>query len=148
VWLARGPEEVSAILQRVGPDALTLTERQFVKLLDHRRGGVKATLMDQSVLSGVGNLLADEILWQARIHPKRRIDTLSPEERTRLAAAVRKVVRRTAAEGDQALTRGRWLMTVRGTPDARCPRCATPLARIVAAGRTTYFCPHCQPADG
>jgi formamidopyrimidine-DNA glycosylase len=145
VWLGRGPDEVSAILGRVGPDALGLTERRFVRLLDNRRGGVKAALMDQSVLAGVGNLLADEILWQAGIHPRRRIDTLSPEERVRLARRMRSVVRRTAAEGDGAMARGRWLMPVRGTPDARCPRCGTPLARTVAAGRTTYFCPTCQP---
>ena len=145
VWLAHGPDEVAVLLGGLGPDALTLTPRGFDQLLARRRGGVKAALMDQAVLAGVGNLLADEILWRARIHPRRRIDSLSSQERRRLGTAMRSVVRRTAADGDEAMTKGRWLMPVRDKPGARCPRCRTPLARTEAAGRTTYVCPNCQP---
>jgi formamidopyrimidine-DNA glycosylase len=145
VWLAHGADGVAALLGGLGPDALSLTLRGFDRVLARRRGGVKAALMDQAILAGVGNLLADEILWRARIHPRRRIDSLSPEERRRLASAMVFVVRRTAEDGDDARTKGRWLMPVRGRPGATCPRCRTTLARTVAAGRTTYFCPTCQP---
>lgn len=144
IWLAHGPDQVDALLGRLGPDALSLTPRGFDHLLMRRRGGVKAALMDQTFVAGVGNLLADEILWQARIHPRRRIETLSADEGHRLDSAMRSVVRRTAADGDSAMARGRWLLPVRDHPGARCPRCRTPLVRTVVAGRTTYYCPVCQ----
>ncbi len=147
-WLAHGPGDVASILGRLGPDALSLSAPQIVNLLDQRRGQAKAALMDQSVMAGIGNLLADEILWQAHVHPKRRLDSLDRDGKRRLASSVRSVVARTAAAGDGAMVRGRWLMPVRGGPGAVCPRCGTPLARTVAAGRTTWFCPTCQADPG
>ena len=84
VWLAHDADEVGRVLGPLGPDALDLTRRRFLELLARRRGGVKAALMDQTLLAGVGNLIADEALWQARIHPRRRVETLSDDERERL----------------------------------------------------------------
>jgi formamidopyrimidine-DNA glycosylase len=144
LWLAHGSDEVERILAGLGPDALALDRRAFDALIGKRRGRVKAALMDQSLLAGVGNLLADEALWRARIHPARRIQDLSETERARLFTAVRRTIRAGIEEFDGGM-RTRW-MRVRGRPDARCPRCRTPLARTVVGGRTTYFCPRCQPA--
>jgi formamidopyrimidine-DNA glycosylase len=144
VWLAHDREDVGAIMGPLGPDALTLDRRRFRALLAGRRGRVKAALMDQRLLAGIGNLLADEILWRAGIHPTRRIEGLGPEERDRLFEATRSVVR-TSVERFDRLPRG-WLIHVRGRPDAACPRCGTPLGRTVVGGRTTYFCPNHQPA--
>jgi formamidopyrimidine-DNA glycosylase len=144
VWLAHDVLEASLAMGPLGPDALTVRRKEFRERLAHRRGGVKATLMDQSFVAGVGNLIADETLWQARLHPRRRIDSMSSEERDRLFDAMHSVLRRAVDGHDYVARRRSWLTHVRGQPGARCPRCRTPLARTVAAGRTTYFCPRCQ----
>jgi formamidopyrimidine-DNA glycosylase len=142
VWLARGPDEVDSILGGLGPDALGLGRKEFLELLGRRRGRVKAALIDQSLLAGIGNLLADEMLWTARIHPARRTEDLSEDDRTRLFRAIRDVLRRTVDDYPEGY-RTRWTRA-RGRPAAQCPRCRTPLARTVVGGRTTYFCPTCQ----
>ena len=143
LWLAHGPGDVAPILSGLGPDAMTLERRSFEALLDRRRGGVKAALMDQSLLAGVGNLLADEILWRARIHPARPVPDLTEAERRALFAGLHRTIRAGIEEFEGGM-RTRW-MRVRGQPGARCPRCRAPLQRMVVGGRTTYFCPHCQP---
>jgi formamidopyrimidine-DNA glycosylase len=154
VWLAHDRREVEAVLGPLGPDALGLDRRGVLTLLSKRRGGVKAALMDQTLLAGIGNLLADEILWQARLHPKRTIDSLTDQERSALASSLRRVVRESIGY-DNVPRKRAWLSHVRGQPGAACPRCGTLLARTVVGGRTTYFCPRCQreggalePADG
>jgi formamidopyrimidine-DNA glycosylase len=144
VWLAHDRTEAGTILGPLGPDALSLDRRGFRSLLERRRGRVKAALMDQRLLAGIGNLLADEVLWRAGIHPAQRIEDLGPAERDRLFQATRSVVR-TSVERFDRLPSG-WLIHVRGRPDAACPRCGTPLGRTVVGGRTTYFCPKHQPA--
>jgi formamidopyrimidine-DNA glycosylase len=144
VWLAHDREEAAAILGPLGPDALTLDRRGFRALLARRRGRVKAALMDQRLLAGIGNLLADEALWRAGLHPARRIEDLGPEERDRLFDAIRAVLR-TSVERFDHLPSG-WLIHVRGRPEAACPRCGTLLGRTLVGGRTTYFCPYHQPA--
>jgi formamidopyrimidine-DNA glycosylase len=144
VWLAHDRQEAAAVTGGLGPDALTVGRKEFLERLARRRGGIKAALMDQAFVAGVGNILADETLWQARIHPRRRIDSISAEERTELYRRMRSILRQAVADHDIERKRS-WLSHVRGRPDAACPRCGTPLERTVAGGRTTYFCPRCQP---
>src|SRR5215218_11122537 len=72
-WLARDEGELSAILGQLGPDAARLDCEAFDRLLERRRGGIKAALMDQRLIAGIGNELSDEIMWRARIHPPRKI---------------------------------------------------------------------------
>lgn len=144
LWLAHDRGEAGAVMGPLGPDALVLDRRSFRDVMARRRGRVKAALMDQRLLAGIGNLLADEALWRAGIHPARRIEELGPEERERLFEAIRAVVR-TSVDRFDHLPSG-WLIHVRGRPDAACPRCRTPLGRTVVGGRTTYFCPRHQPA--
>jgi len=143
VWLAHDREEVDSILGPLGPDALGLDRRRVLELLSKRRGGLKAALMDQTLLAGIGNLLADEILWQARLHPKRTTSSLSERERSALVSSLRRVVRE-SIDYDSVARKRSWLSHVRGRAGAVCPRCGTPLARTVVAGRTTNFCPECQ----
>jgi formamidopyrimidine-DNA glycosylase len=145
LWLAHDPTEAREIMGPLGPDALDLDRRGFEQALGRRRGRIKAVLMNQKVLAGVGNLLADEVLWQARLHPARRLEELSEEERRRLHAKLRHVVRTSVDRFDYVPRMRGWLNHVRGLPGARCPRCRTPLDRTVIGGRTTYFCPACQP---
>ena len=145
LWLAHDRSEAARILDVLGPDALEATPGTFRLALDRRRGQVKPTLMDQTVVAGVGNLAADEALWQSRIHPARRLSDLDVDERRRLERSVRRVLATWVDRSDDLP--GGWLIHVRGRPDAACPRCGTPLRRSVVGGRTTYFCPTCQP-DG
>ena len=100
--------------------------------------------MDQRFIAGVGNIIADETLWQARIHPQRSIESLSEDERLRLFRSMRKILRESVEHYDFIPRKRSWLSHVRGTRDAACPRCGTTLMRTVVAGRTTYFCPRCQ----
>jgi formamidopyrimidine-DNA glycosylase len=144
-WLAHDEDEARRVMGALGPDALTVDRGTFLSLLDRRRGGVKAALMDQTLVAGVGNLIADEVLWQARLHPKRRIETLTDEERGALFRTMHHVLKESVDHFDYVPRKRSWLSHVRGRPAARCPRCGTQLARTVAAGRTTYFCPACQP---
>jgi len=147
VWLAHDRGEVERILGGLGPDALAVSRKVFAERLARRRGGVKAALMDQRFVAGIGNILADEILWQARLHPRRRLESLTDAERGRLYTDTRGVLRDAVRGYDYVARKRSWLSHVRGSPEAACPRCGTRLARIVAAGRTTYFCPTCQPVE-
>jgi formamidopyrimidine-DNA glycosylase len=146
LWLAHGPDEVAAVLASLGPDALEVNRRQFLELLARRRGRLKAALMDQRLVAGLGNILVDEILWQARLHPSTSIEMLSDTQRDQLFTKMRGVVRLAVDNYDYVDRNQRWLSHVRGRPGARCPRCREALTRTTVAGRTTYYCPRCQPA--
>jgi formamidopyrimidine-DNA glycosylase len=142
VWLASDRGEADALLSGLGPDAFRLGREEFLQRLGVRRGRVKAALLDQSFIAGIGNLLADEALWRARIHPARRIDDLSMDERVAVFRALRAVIRQTVDRYPEGL-RFRW-SNARGRPAIRCPRCRTEIVRTVIAGRSTYLCPTCQ----
>lgn len=143
LWLAHDAAEVEKVLAPLGPDALSVDRLQFRELMGRRRGRTKAALMDQGLIAGAGNLVVDEVLWHARIHPLTRLDNLGPADVDRLHRQLDRVLR-TWVDRHGHLPRG-WLVKVRGRPDAVCPRCGTPLERTVVGGRTTYFCPTCQP---
>ena len=145
-WLAGSPHEVEDLLGHLGPDALDLGQTGFLELLARRRGRIKAALVDQTFVAGIGNLLADEILWRSRVHPIRPIEGLSDDERRTLYRELRRVVRSTVERYPGGF-HSRW-MRARGHAGARCPRCGAALARTVVGGRTTYFCPRCQDPRG
>ncbi len=124
----------------VGPDAADVGREEFRRRVGAGRTTIKARLLDQGAISGVGNLLADELLWQARIAPLRSTGDLSAEEldrlRRALRAAVRSAIRRGGVHtGEFVAARDR-----QGT----CPRCGHELERATVGGRTTYWCPACQ----
>jgi formamidopyrimidine-DNA glycosylase len=144
IRLARDRAAVDRLLAGQGPDALSVDAAGLDRLLAGRRAGVKAVLTDQSVLAGLGNLLADEILWRARIHPSRRTDGLDRAERRRLADAMRRVLRDSVRVGHVPARRAS-LTAHRDDAEPTCPRCGGPLRRDRIAGRTTAWCPHCQP---
>jgi formamidopyrimidine-DNA glycosylase len=145
-WLAHDRSEAEAILGPLGPDALTVSRKEFLQRLARRRGGLKAALMDQTLVAGVGNLIADEVLWQARLHPRHPVESLTEDERTSLYRTMHAVLKESVDRYDSISRKRGWFNHVRGKPDAACPRDDTPLERITAAGRTTYLCPVCQPA--
>ncbi|OBK49438.1 Fpg/Nei family DNA glycosylase [Mycobacterium sp. 1081908.1] len=144
VWLADDDEDVAHVTGPQGPDALGLGLPAFRDALRGRSGRLKPTLMDQSVIAGLGNLLTDEICWRARIAPSRPVPELGPGEFKGLHAAMTRVLR-TAVPHGRVPGLPRWLTRVRDDPDPSCPRCGTRLARARMAGRTSLWCPRCQP---
>jgi formamidopyrimidine-DNA glycosylase len=127
--------------RHVGPDAADVSREEFRRLIGTGRAPVKARLLDQKWISGVGNLLADETLWQARISPRRSVATLSVEDLDRLRRALRAAIRSAIRQG--GVHTGRFI-PARGR-DGACPRDGhAPLERATIGGRTTYWCPVCQ----
>ncbi|MFG3719550.1 Fpg/Nei family DNA glycosylase [Streptomyces massasporeus] len=144
LWLAHDESDVEALLRRQGPDALEVDRARFEEVLSSRRGHLKTALTDQSVLAGLGNLLADEILWRARLRPDRGARDLSREDHRRLYDAMRRTVRSSVTAGCVP-PRDSWLTGHRDDRDPRCPRCGTELRRSRMGGRGTVWCPRCQP---
>jgi formamidopyrimidine-DNA glycosylase len=125
----------------VGPDAAGVGREEFRRLIGAGRAPVKARLLDQRWISGVGNLLADEILWQARLSPRRSVATLSTDELDRLRRELRAAIRSAIRKGGAHTGR---FIAARGR-DGACPRDGhAPLERATIGGRTTYWCPVCQ----
>ena len=121
----------------LGPDAQTITLAQFRDRLGRGSSAVKARLLDQSVVAGVGNLLADETLWQARIAPQRGADELDDEELARLRRALRKATKAAIAHG--GVHTGTFIS--HRSRDGHCPRCGAEVQRATVGGRTTFWCP-------
>jgi formamidopyrimidine-DNA glycosylase len=148
-------EELDATLARLGPDAQQVTEEQFLSGMRGRRGAIKSWLMNQQLLSGLGNIYADESLFVAGIHPLARPGRVSARKARCLFKAVRKVLAHAVKlQG----TSFRDYVDIEGRPGnyeqrlrvyqrtgKPCPRCGRPIRRIVIAGRSSHFCPHCQP---
>jgi formamidopyrimidine-DNA glycosylase len=127
-------------VEKLGPDAATVTLAAFRVAVAGRSAPVKTRLMDQQHLAGVGNLLADEILWQARINPARPLDEITDADVQRLFRATRKAVRAAIRDG------GVHTLTIVAHRHAggRCPRDGAGLVRATINGRTTWWCPKHQ----
>lgn len=143
IWLAGDREQLEEVVGPEGPDALGLRAADLERALQGRRGGLKAALMDQTVVAGLGNLLTDEILWQARLDPRRPAGRLDRSELSALHRALGRVLRTSVRAGRVPARRG-WLTAVRDREDAPCPRCGGPLRRERTGGRRTCWCPRCQ----
>jgi formamidopyrimidine-DNA glycosylase len=99
--------------------------------------------MNQRVIAGIGNELSDEVLWQARLDPRRSVRTLRPRDLDRLHRTMMDVIAISNRRGLIPRRRG-WLTSQRRLRDPRCPRCDRRLRRQPVAGRTAYYCPRCQ----
>jgi formamidopyrimidine-DNA glycosylase len=141
---------------RLGPEPLgsSFSAVRLGSLMAGRRAPVKAFLLDQKRLAGIGNIYADEALWRARIHPLRPAGELDPDEVARLHRAVRAALRRgvelqgstlrdyVTPDGDGGGMQHEF--HVYGRLGEPCDRCGRPIERIVVGGRGTWFCPRCQ----
>lgn len=125
----------------LGPDALEVTRDEFLAVLESRRGPVKAVLLDQSVIAGLGNMLVDEMLWRQGVDPRRPLTTLSRAERVVMHRTMRTVLGQLERRGG---SHAGDLSVDHRNPSARCPRDGAELARCVVGGRTTYWCPRHQ----
>ncbi|KBZ63923.1 formamidopyrimidine-DNA glycosylase [Mycobacterium [tuberculosis] TKK-01-0051] len=144
VWLVDGEDEVADVLGPQGPDALGLGLREFRGVVAGRRGRLKPTLMDQSVIAGLGNLLVDEICWRAKIRPNFLVTELDDDAVKELHRAMTQVLH-TAVRHGRVPGLSRWLTGARDDPDPHCPRCGTALRHGRIGGRMSFWCPACQP---
>jgi formamidopyrimidine-DNA glycosylase len=156
LFLSRAELE-SFVAERLGPEPF-LDSAMLASLLRGRRGRIKPLLLDQSFLAGVGNLYADEALWEAQIHPLRAADSLSEAEVARLALAIEQVLtagieRRGTSfssylDADGSPGENQDFLRVYGRFDQPCPRCGSPIRRLLIGQRTSHFCAMCQPSGG
>jgi formamidopyrimidine-DNA glycosylase len=151
------PEEMEYF---VHPGADALTELPFVRTLESRLQGrtapIKALLLDQRIISGLGNIYADEVLHRARIHPLRPAGTLSREELSNMRSSVGPILASGIRAGGTSLPDLAYLLPdgqagdnlrrlrVYGREGQRCRRCGTVIERVVISGRSSFFCPGCQ----
>jgi formamidopyrimidine-DNA glycosylase len=152
-----GGAQLPAPIAHIAPDPLEpeFDDDRFITRLRTRRTGIKRALLDQSLISGVGNIYADESLWRARLHWARGTDALRPGEVVRLLAAVREVFAEAIIAGgtsfDSLYVRVNGQsgyfersLAVYGRADQPCPRCGTPVIREKFMNRSSYSCPACQ----
>ena len=147
-------ERLPVRLTELGPDPLEISEKEFRGLLGARRGMLKALLLNQEFLRGVGNIYADEALFRARIHPKASTPGIGPRRAGRLRAAIREVLLDAIAAGGSTVNnyvdsegeRGYFQLQTRvyGKTGEPCPVCSTPIRRTIVASRGTHYCPRCQ----
>jgi formamidopyrimidine-DNA glycosylase len=149
-------EHLPAELSRFGADPLEISQSDFVALLKAHQSRIKALLLDQSALRGVGNIYADESLWRSRVHPKRISANLSAQEGRKLHKSLQQILREAIALRGSSISDfldaegepGEYQLRHRayGREAKPCYRCRTPIRRATVAGRSSYFCPKCQPA--
>jgi formamidopyrimidine-DNA glycosylase len=153
MWLA---SDESAVMSKLGPEPLDddFTVGTLTEILHNRKAPAKPVLLDQSIIAGIGNMYADESLYEAKIHPARPANSLTDEEIKRLYRAIRRVLRAAIKSGGASVrnyirpdgnigTAHDEFRVAHGT-GRNCPRCGTPIQRIVVRGRGTYLCPKCQ----
>ncbi len=136
--------------RQIGPDALdpALTPEWFAQALGRGRRSIKAALMDQSLIAGLGNIYADEVLFQAGLRPDVPVSALDRPLREKLFRTIREVLAtavRCGAAAERYVEKlpPDYLTPHRGRGGA-CPKCGVPLATVSIAGRRSYFCPSCQ----
>lgn len=140
--------------RRLGPDALNIRAERLYDGLRRTRRCLKAALLDQGLLAGLGNIYTDEVLFRERLSPLARSDSLSLRRVRSLALTIRAVLRaalrrRGTSISDYVDPRGRrggyqFVLQVYGREGEACPRCGTAIVRSIVAGRGTWTCPRCQ----
>ena len=160
-WILLEPQELGPYLAaRLGaePFARGFTAERLAGRLAGRKTSVKAALLDQRSLAGLGNIYVDEALWRARVHPLRPAGEVTGAEARRLHRAIRQALRLGIARQGSTLSDYRTADGARGSMQDEfkvygregqpCFRCCAPIQKTRAGGRGTWYCPSCQPLDG
>jgi formamidopyrimidine-DNA glycosylase len=143
VWVARDRAGAESVMGPLGPDALDVSRQNFAGVIGGRRGRIKPLLMNQKAVAGVGNLLADEILWRTRVNPQRPANRLSRRKVDEIYEAMQATSRESSRHGRIPHESG-WITAVRDRREPRCPRCDARMRRGTIGGRTACWCPRCQ----
>lgn len=156
-WLIhKNEEDTYSGIYKLGiePFDKKLTANYLKEKLSKKNKAIKECLLDQSIVTGIGNIYADEILFDTFIHPKRKASSLSDKEFEALASSIPKILHSDIE--DYPLTPEEYLagkgkkygnsklIKIYGHENQPCPRCYTPLNKITISGRSSTFCPHCQ----
>jgi formamidopyrimidine-DNA glycosylase len=149
-------ESLAKEVAGAGADPLEVSDTEFAERVRSRNARIKALLLDQSVFRGVGNIYADESLWRAKIHPARVGAKLSLNEAETLRRVLQEILNRAILMRGSSISDfldangepGEYQRHHRayGREGKPCYRCRTPIRRVIVAGRSSYFCPKCQPA--
>ncbi len=152
--LANGAHE--RVLGGLGLEPLEITAQEFCTRIQARKSRIKAVLLNQSVVRGIGNIYADESLWRAKIHPEKIGTKLKDGELRRLHRAVQHILREAIRLRGSSISdyvdldggRGEFQQKHRAyqRDGKKCVRCGAMIRRIIVAGRSSHFCPQCQPA--
>lgn len=139
----------------LGPEPLKISVEDFIRLTRQKKRGIKALLLDQRVLAGLGNIYADETLHSAGIHPREKAHSLPPAILSRLHQEIRRILLtairsrgasvRTYVDADGSTGGFQKKLQVYGQEGEPCRACRTLILREKIAGRSTFFCPCCQP---
>jgi len=148
-------EENVSELKKLGPESLNISSSDFVNLLQKRKGRIKSALLNQQIIAGLGNIYADESLFEAKIHPAQKIDKLSLQELKRLHQAIQIILKKAIMAGGSSIENyynvngeiGSFQLQhkVYGREGLSCKKCGTKIKRIKISQRSSYFCPRCQP---
>ncbi len=148
--------EHDAFIQKLAKEPWAMTaEELYDKLQHHKNSCIKPTILDQTIICGLGNIYADEALFASRIHPERRCSTITREETATLLESAQKVMDKSIESGGSTMatyvkadgTKGDYLelfAQVFHKDGQPCPRCGTTIIKTKVAGRGTHLCPHCQ----
>ncbi|AZR73722.1 DNA-formamidopyrimidine glycosylase [Anoxybacter fermentans] len=139
----------------LGPEPLKMTMDEFKAGLKNRKGKIKSLLLNQEFIAGVGNIYADEALFLSKIHPERTVDTLSEEEKELLFSAIQQVLnigienrgttKRDYVDAFGQAGKNQNYLKVYGREGEKCYTCGTEILRIKVGGRSSHYCPNCQP---
>jgi formamidopyrimidine-DNA glycosylase len=142
-------------LKKLGPEALDISPSEFVRLFRRHKGMIKPALLNQQILSGLGNIYADESLHEARIHPAQKINLISERKLRNLHKAIRKILLRAIRAGGSSIDNyvkvdgelGNFQLQHKayGREGEPCRKCGAKIKRVKISQRSSYFCPRCQP---
>lgn len=142
-------------LKKLGPEALEIKFSEFIEIFRRRKGKIKSALLNQRIIAGLGNIYADESLFEAKIHPVQKAELLSENKLRGLHKAIRKILHKAIKAGGSSIENylnidgkiGGFQLQhkVYGKEEESCKRCRTKIKRIKINQRSSYFCPRCQP---
>jgi formamidopyrimidine-DNA glycosylase len=147
-------EENISELKKLGPESLNISASDFTNLFQKRKGRIKSALLNQQIIAGLGNIYADESLFEAKIHPSQKIEQLTFPQLRKLHQAIQKILKKAIKAGGSSIENyynvngeiGSFQLQhkVYGREGLPCKRCGTKIKRIKISQRSSYFCPKCQ----
>lgn len=130
--------------KKLGEDALEINEADFVSALKNKKSMIKTAITDQSTVSGIGNVYADEILYQSKIHPKKNTGDLSESDFKKIFRNMQKVLKKAIEKDADVSKMPKSYLLPKREEGENCPKCKGKIEQTKVSGRTTYFCPSCQ----